>query len=148
MKGNEKIILLKEEITKHGLTDLSCNDIDEFICFLKIIESFDDITMIPGITINKADENDNLNEGETLSDFHCGEVSHYCAKVDEGDIFINNSKLESWANELFITESGRPNYNNISIMRKNGFNVGPGEADSFGWLTGVITTKKGKLVFG
>ena len=41
-----------------------------------------------------------------------------------------------------------PNYTNINVMKSAGFNVYTGEADSFGWLTGVIRTKRGELVFG
>jgi len=34
------------------------------------------------------------------------------------------------------------------IMQKAGYNVYPGEKDSFGWLFGCIATKKGVIVFG
>lgn len=37
--------------------------------------------------------------------------------------------------DLFITESGSPNYRNIKEIRKQGFKVYPTETDSFGWLT-------------
>lgn len=52
------------------------------------------------------------------------------------------------ADELLITKDGRPNFNNITYLKEHGFNVFPGDKDSFGWLTGCIRTKKGIIVFG
>ena len=52
------------------------------------------------------------------------------------------------ANEVLITDGGKPDFDNINIIRKNGFDVFPGEKDSFGWLTGCIKTTKGIIVFG
>lgn len=139
---------LKEEINKNGLSQLNCDYLDEFINILKIIESFDDITTIQGITVSYATDDDDLNDGETLDDLYSGEVSHYCAKVNEEDLFINSDELESWAGQFLISEHGGVRIDNIATMRKNGFRVRPGEADSYGWLTGIIKTKKGILVFG
>lgn len=148
MLNKQNPILMKEEIIKNGFTQLTCDDVEEFIYILKIIEGIDDITVIPGINISKATNDDNLNEGESLNDLFSGEVGHYCKEVNDGDIFINNSELIGWADQFLISTGGSINFQNISIMRHNGFNVRPGEADSFGWLTGVIKTKKGELVFG
>ena len=40
------------------------------------------------------------------------------------------------------------NYDNIHLLKKNGYNVFAGEQDRFGWLTGCIQLKKGIIVFG
>lgn len=37
---------------------------------------------------------------------------------------------------------------NLGVVRAAGFGIGPGEQDSFGWLSGVIRTSKGKVVYG
>lgn len=50
--------------------------------------------------------------------------------------------------ENLIDNSGHCNWKNIKELDKNGFNVSAGEQDSFGWLTGVIHTAKGKIVYG
>lgn len=52
------------------------------------------------------------------------------------------------AEEYLITSQGHPNFENINILKENGYNVYPGEKDSFGWLTGCIKTSKGVIVFG
>lgn len=52
------------------------------------------------------------------------------------------------ADEFLITENGKPNLENIAYLKTHGFNVFPGETDSFGWLTGCIRTSKGVIVFG
>lgn len=52
------------------------------------------------------------------------------------------------ADQVLITKEGRPNFDNIDYLKANGFNVFPGETDSFGWLTGCIRTAKGIIVFG
>ena len=44
--------------------------------------------------------------------------------------------------------NGKCDWANISILNKNGYYVGPGERDSFGWLTGIISTQKGGIVYG
>ena len=52
------------------------------------------------------------------------------------------------ADKVLITNGGKPNFDNINVIRENGFDVFPGEKDSFGWLTGCIRTAKGIIVFG
>lgn len=47
-----------------------------------------------------------------------------------------------------ITSNGQPDRQKIAVLAKQGFRVTPGETDSFGWLTGIIYLKPGKLVFG
>lgn len=50
--------------------------------------------------------------------------------------------------EELITNDGHCNRNNMRLLKDAGFNVTPGEQDSFGWLTGCIHTKKGIIVYG
>lgn len=47
-----------------------------------------------------------------------------------------------------ITSEGRANQVAIAHVVKQGVAITCGEKDSFGWLTGVIHTKHGKIVFG
>lgn len=56
--------------------------------------------------------------------------------------------VEVLAGEYLITSQGRPNFDNINILKENGYNVYPGEKDSFSWVTGCIKTSKGIIVFG
>jgi hypothetical protein len=52
------------------------------------------------------------------------------------------------ANQYLITDDGHPDVEAIIEVNTAGFNVRPGETDSFGWLTGIITTQKAEIVFG
>lgn len=52
------------------------------------------------------------------------------------------------ADKVLITKNGTPDWDAITELKAYGFDVQAGEKDSFGWLTGVITTCKGRLVFG
>jgi hypothetical protein len=52
------------------------------------------------------------------------------------------------ADMILITHDGKVNYELLRELRKDNIKIGPGEKDSFGWLTGVIYTKKGKIVYG
>lgn len=72
---------------------------------------------------------------------HKSNISHDVAKALLTDI-------DSMADDVLITDTGQPNYDNIAKMKQAGFRVGPGEKDSFGWLSGIITTKVGKITFG
>jgi hypothetical protein len=54
----------------------------------------------------------------------------------------------SLGNELLIDDKGQCDWGNISIMKQHGFHVKAGESDSFGWLTGLITTSKGDILYG
>jgi len=47
-----------------------------------------------------------------------------------------------------LTGEDADSYENINEIRKAGFDVYAGEQDRFGWLTGVIELKTGKIVFG
>lgn len=58
------------------------------------------------------------------------------------------NKIISLCDTLLITNDGHPNFENIEELKKHGYYVGPGEKDRFGWLTGVVGTSKGDIVFG
>lgn len=47
-----------------------------------------------------------------------------------------------------IKGAGECNWSNHNVLKKEGFPVVAGEKDSFGWLTGVIITSKGRIVYG
>lgn len=47
-----------------------------------------------------------------------------------------------------INSDGSCNFRNHAILKQAGFNVFAGEKDSFGWLTGCVSTKKGTIVYG
>ena len=49
-------------------------------------------------------------------------------------------------NEYLITNGGLCNWDNIRILRSNGYRVFPGEKDGFGWLTGCVQKKNDKRV--
>lgn len=38
----------------------------------------------------------------------------------------------------YLISNGQCNWDNICILRKNGYRVFAGEKDSFGWLTGCV----------
>lgn len=94
---------------------------------LKALESLESMTKYAGGYINSGlDEED-----------------HY---PEEGLGLLQ--EIEGMTDSTLITEGGRPNFTPIDQVKAAGFHVGPGEKDSFGWLTGVITTQCGKIVFG
>jgi len=51
-------------------------------------------------------------------------------------------------NELLINADGSCNLDNINHIRQHGYQVYPGDTDSFGWLTWVIAKNGKELVFG
>lgn len=54
----------------------------------------------------------------------------------------------SLADGNLITVTGACHWDNMEKLGKAGFNVTCGERDSFGWLTGIIHTKKGRIIYG
>ena len=78
------------------------------------------------------------------------------AETDEfGRNFFDTNKDDSdlqelvgLMNETFITEKGRPNYENINWFKEHGgYRVFPGEKDSFGWLTAGISKLGGPILW-
>lgn len=48
-------------------------------------------------------------------------------------------EIEALCCDLFV-KGGRPDYSTIRKFKEmSGYSVGPGERDSFGWLTGVVS---------
>lgn len=53
------------------------------------------------------------------------------------------------AEEALITPLSRPDYAAMrEVEQATGVRIGPGEQDSFGWLSGVIRTQGGTFVYG
>ena len=62
----------------------------------------------------------------------------------QGDLPEAVTEVEGLCMDLFIDDSGSPNYKNIREIRNHGFKVYPTETDSFGWLMAAcekISTK-------
>lgn len=73
------------------------------------------------------DEDDDI--GNDVAEF-----GHYAAYNDESI----HDEIESLCCDLFV-KGGRPDYDSIRKFKSmSGYSVGPGERDSFGWLTGVV----------
>jgi hypothetical protein len=66
----------------------------------------------------------------------------------EGDLPQSVQDAVELACGELIASGGRPNYPAMRELATAGFPVGPGEVDSFGWLTGMISTPKGAIVYG
>ena len=54
---------------------------------------------------------------------------------EESDLY---DEIAGLCNEYLITNGGLCNWDNIRILRSNGYRVFAGEKDSFGWLTGCV----------
>jgi hypothetical protein len=52
------------------------------------------------------------------------------------------------AEDVLITDTGAVNWEAVNVLVQHGYSVFPMERDSFGWLTGGISTNKGILMFG
>lgn len=66
---------------------------------------------------------------------------------EEIETLLDN--VERNANEQLIETDGRCNWHNHKLLKElSGFYVVRGEYDSFGWLSGVIVTPKGRIVYG
>lgn len=61
---------------------------------------------------------------------------------EEGWTGFNESELYNevvdLCDEYLITNGGHCNWDNICILRDEGYSVFAGEKDSFGWLTGCV----------
>ncbi len=57
-------------------------------------------------------------------------------------------KAEQLAETVLIDEKGQNVWSAHTLLEEYGFPVRPGEMDQFGWLSGVIHTKKGILIYG
>lgn len=57
-------------------------------------------------------------------------------------------KVVDLADTELITNKGSCNWAAHKLLKLAGFSVTCGERDSFGWLSGVIHTTKGMIVYG
>lgn len=62
--------------------------------------------------------------------------------------YIRNDDIEGMATSALVTSGGQCYWKGHRRLGNAGFEVFPGEQDSFGWLSGCIQTKKGIIVFG
>lgn len=77
---------------------------------------------------------------------------------DDENVILNNlqnspvrslvKRIELISSQVLIDEEGRNLWELHDAMAAAGFPVSCGEKDAFGWLTGVIQTKKGKIIYG
>ena len=59
------------------------------------------------------------------------------------------SELSNEASEIFINSVGESVFTTfLAIYSANKYRIVPGERDSFGWITGVVITPKGRIVYG
>lgn len=101
---------------------------------------------------------DTLKEFET-SDCYTGIIADPAvqARIDadpdnegycQDDLHPIVTHIEGLACVLFITNNGGCNWTNINKVRDAGYYIRRGDGDSFGWLVGVIPTKKGNICYG
>ena len=60
----------------------------------------------------------------------------------DGNVYFENNDIVNEAislcDEKLIANGGLCNWDNIRILRNNGYRVYAGEKDGFGWLTGCV----------
>lgn len=71
----------------------------------------------------------NSTDNSSVSEYDGQEYFESCDIVD---------KAEGLCCEKLIEMNGRCNWDNIRVLRNNGYDVFAGEKDSFGWLTGCV----------
>ena len=89
---------------------------------------------------------DNLHLVEVLP--LSGDMDRSLNASKDKDVLALVYKVIEGANALLVTSEGRCDWGNIDFLKEHGFSVGPGEQDRFGWLTGMIYTKKGHIMYG
>lgn len=62
---------------------------------------------------------------------------------NENEIY---NEVVGLCNEFLIANGGLCNWNNIRILRSNGYRVFAGEKDSYGWLTGCVQKENDERV--
>jgi len=79
-------------------------------------------------------------DGDDDWDDDCG---HYIAEFSEYAEYKDEAirdEIDALCCDLFIGSGGHPVRKHIDAFEKmSGYEVGPGEADGFGWLTGVVS---------
>jgi len=57
-------------------------------------------------------------------------------------------KISCMANDLLIDNNGGVIWENVELLKTQGYSVFPKEQDRFGWLIGCIKCSKGSITFG
>ena len=96
---------------------------------------------------------DLLRKYDSLPDMSEFEHEYVSAQSEHVDRYTPEARelLEqicSMANHELIDDNGAPKYAAMNQLEYEGFRVSPGETDSFGWLSGLINTRNGWIVFG
>ena len=86
--------------------------------------------------LQKIQDDDAVEEAQYLTDGY----------MDELPESVQNAV--GLACEALIANEGHCNWDAMAELKKAGFPVYAGETDDFGWLSGVIATSKGNLVYG
>lgn len=102
--------------------------------------------------------NELINELDKLMEIQDLQTKVICDDDDDpyfyGETFITDERagdVEGNAAALFVRMGGKVNYNAVDEFNRvaaKKYRVGPGETDSFGWLSGIISTPKGIIVWG
>ena len=69
--------------------------------------------------------------------------------TDEENSTSTIKELSTQASGIFISNAGQSVYTTfLALYSANKYRIVPGERDSFGWITGVVITPKGRIVYG
>ena len=69
--------------------------------------------------------------------------------TDEENSTSKIKELSTQASGIFISNAGQSVYTTfLALYSASKYHIVPGERDSFGWITGVIVTPKGRIVYG
>jgi hypothetical protein len=88
----------------------------------------------------------NLGRGDFLTD----STPSWGVLEDEAREALFNVR-EGGLEDVFITSDGKPNYQKhleLERVSDKKFRIVCGERDSFGWLSSVLLTPRGQIVFG
>ena len=73
--------------------------------------------------------------------------SDYLTNEENATPVIQELSVE--ASEIFISNAGQSVYTTfLALYSANKYRIVPGEQDNFGWITGVVITPKGRIVYG
>ena len=69
--------------------------------------------------------------------------------TDEENSTSKIKELSTQASGIFIDDVGQSAYTTfLAAYSANKYRIVPGERDNFGWITGVVITPKGRIVYG
>ena len=73
--------------------------------------------------------------------------SDYLTNEENATPVIQELSVE--ASEIFISNAGQSVYTTfLALYSASKYRIVPGERDNFGWITGVVITPKGRIVYG